>query len=145
MQDFKDLLKAKTDDVQPPVPLPVGRYEAEILSWQTGHSSRKQTPFVSFAVKLTAPTDDVDEEEFQEFGGMAEVAAKVYDVPFYLTDKARFMLANTFRSIGLPGKKTLEQNCASMVGLEVIATVQHEQGENGIFARIRGLSGSEVA
>lgn len=137
--NFKELLNQKTGDVKPPTPLPTGTYEAVVLGHETGTSSVKGTPFVSFNVKLTAPCEDVDAADFEEFGGMEQISDKVFPVPFYLTERSKFRLAAFFTDIGLPDGKTLEQNIKAVEGMEVSAKVAHEMVESSIFAKVRSL------
>ncbi len=140
--DFKELLQDRTGDVEPPKPLPSGDYDAVIESWQTGHSSKKQTPFVEFTCRLTAPKENVNEDEFEEYGGMAKLSEKTFAVPYYLTENSKFRLAQLFQSLKLDDNVTLSDNLPNTIGAEVIATCAHQMGENGIFARVEKIEGA---
>lgn len=147
-KSFEDLLKTKMDDVVEPTALPEGLYEATILSYTSGQSKVKNTPYFELNLRLSGILD-VDEEAFNAYGGMANLAERTFGIKYYLTPKADFMWRNMFLSLGLT-KKTLGDNLADCINADVVALVKHEEmrsttGEPARFiARVQSLRGTKA-
>lgn len=91
--DFKALLGVQVQSVERPKNFPVGHYQSVIAASEFGESSQKQTPYVRFQIKLLGPGEDVDEELFEEAGGMEALRdRKTLPLTFYLTKDAMYRL-----------------------------------------------------
>ncbi len=91
--DFAALLNVQVDSVERPKNFPSGYYDSVIAGHELGKSSQKETPFVRFLIKLIGPKEGVDEELFEEAGGMAALSErKSIFHTFYLTKDAMFRL-----------------------------------------------------
>ena len=105
--NFEELLARQVDSVERPKLYPIGNYSAIIASHEFGKSSKKETPFVKFDVKLVGAGNDVDEEMFEEAGGNEGLnKKKPLALYFYLTPDALFRLR-------LFLENTLALDCAS--------------------------------
>lgn len=112
--NFNELLSVQVDSVERPKSFPVGHYEAVVAGHEMGKSSQKETPYVRFQIKLIGPSEDVDEELFDDAGGM-EALRERRPVPltFYLTPDAMFRLRKFLED-------TMELNCSGRNFDEVI-------------------------
>ena len=91
--NFAELLSVQVDTVERPKSFPIGSYDAIVVSHEMGKSSQKETPFVRFWCKLLGTQEDVDEELFEDAGGLEELAArKPIKLDFYLTTDAMYRL-----------------------------------------------------
>lgn len=130
--NFADLLNVQVDTAERPKSFPIGNYQAIIAGHEFGTSSRKGTPFVRFFCKLVGPSEDVDEEIFEEVGGMEALQArKPLRLDFYLTGDAMYRLREFLED-------SLELQCAGRSFDEVIpeatnvtftATIAHDAGQ----------------
>jgi hypothetical protein len=68
-------------------------------------SSKKQTRFVEFTLKLIAVGDDVDMEALNAMGGIQD---KTIRATFYLTDDAMWRLKEFLQNLGLPDGKYIQ-------------------------------------
>lgn len=62
MASYLDLLNAPIEDITKPALVPNGTYHGQIIKHSFDKSREKQTDFCRLAVKLLAPTEDVDQE-----------------------------------------------------------------------------------
>ncbi len=91
--NFNELLSVQVESVERPKSFPIGHYEAVVASHEMGTSSKKGTPYVCFPTKLLGPGEDVDEELFEQAGGMAALTErKPIPMTFYLTKDAMYRL-----------------------------------------------------
>ncbi len=112
--NFSELLSVQVESVERPKSFPVGHYEAIVAGHEMGKSSQKETPFVRFQVKLIGPAEDVDEDLFDEAGGMEALRErKPIPLTFYLTKDAMFRLREFLEN-------TMELSCAARNFDEVI-------------------------
>src|SRR5580693_8580985 len=99
MANISDILNRPAEDVEAPKPLPPGSYNCIVKGLpEQGESSKKKTPFLKFALQITSPREDVDEEALTEYG---DVVGKQIDATYYITDDALFMLTDFLESLGI--------------------------------------------
>ncbi len=104
--NFNELLSVQVESVERPKSFPVGHYEAIVAGHEMGKSSQKETPFVRFQIKLIGPSEDVDEELFDDAGGMEALRdRKPIPLTFYLTKDAMFRLREFLEN-------TMELSCS---------------------------------
>ncbi len=91
--NFNKLLSVQIESVERPKSFPAGHYESVVASHEMGRSSKKETPYILFSIKLLGPTEDVDEELFEAAGGMEALRErKPLDMTFWLTKDALYRL-----------------------------------------------------
>ena len=91
--NFNELLSVQVQSVERPKNFPPGHYEAIVTGHEYGTSPVKETPYVRFPIKLLGPSEDVDEELFEEAGGMEALGKrKPLHLDFYLTPDAIYRL-----------------------------------------------------
>lgn len=144
---FQDLMNKEVDEIEAPKVVPVGTYEAVIETHEFGESSKKQTPFVQMNLKLLSPEEDVDQDEFEEFGGMEALAGKTVREQFYLTPDALIRLRRFLEvlPIEISGKK-LNEAVQEVNGQPVKVYIKHElvqdqnTGEQRAYVRVSDFS-----
>ncbi len=91
--NLSELLQVQVESVERPPTFPVGPYNAIVMSHELGKSSQKGTPFCRFFIKLLNPHEGVDEDLFDEAGGMEKLLTrKEMRLDFYLTPDAMYRL-----------------------------------------------------
>ena len=119
--NFNELLGVQVQSVERPKNFPVGLYTSIVVNHEMGKSSRKETPYVRFPIKLLGPGEDVDQELFEEAGGMEELnARKPLNLDFYLTKDAIYRLREFLED-------TLDLSCSGRNFDEVIPETTNAQ------------------
>lgn len=136
--NFASLLSKPGSEVERPVPLPVGSYVCVVQGLpRFDKSSQKQTDFVEFTLKVTEARDDVDEDELEKSGGLAD---KTIKATYYITETALWRLKDFLSACGLEadGDKTLEELIEETPNATVGIFIRHEPGNDGqsMFARV---------
>ena len=104
--NFADLLNVQVDSVERPPVFPAGPYSAIVAAHEFGTSSKKGTPYCRYGIKLISPQEGVNQELFEEAGGMEKLAdRKNMNLDFYLTPDAYYRLREFLEN-------TLEINCS---------------------------------
>jgi hypothetical protein len=89
-QSFESILDTPADAVERPKPLPAGTYDCIVKGlFEQGESSQKNTPFVKFTYAIQAAGEDVDSDELEAIGGIAD---KTIKDTYYTTPDAVFRL-----------------------------------------------------
>lgn len=129
--NFGELLNVQVDSVERPKSFPINSYDTIIASYEYGKSSQKETPFVRFWCKLLGPQEDVDEELFEEAGGLEALAArKPIKLDFYLTDGAMYRLREFLEDtldLSCSGR-TFDSVIPEAVNVSFTATIKHDAG-----------------
>lgn len=73
MVNFKDALNVKMEEFKRPPLLPQGHYTAQVTKVPEVLQEHDDYDYVDFQLKVLAPSDDVDTQELQEFGGLNNV------------------------------------------------------------------------
>ena len=130
--DFKSLLSAQVDSVERPPTFPAGPYSAIVAAHEFGTSSKKGTPYCRFEIKLISPQEGVDQELFEDAGGMEKLAArKNMNLDFYLTEDAYYRLREFLEN-------TMEINCSGSsfdkkipeaLNLPLTGEIDHREGQ----------------
>jgi hypothetical protein len=142
MANISDILNRPAEDVEAPKPLPPGSYNCVVKGLpEQGESSKKKTPFLKFALQITSPREDIDEEALAEYtADGAAVVGKIIDATYYITDGALFMLTDFLESLGIDfaGGKSVSAAIDESPNCEVVAFVKHEPSNDGkrFFARL---------
>jgi len=131
--DFQKLMNVPIDEIKPPPTLPPGTYEGIAVSFEFGESSQKKTPFVRIHCQPTAPSSDVDMDEYNNADPPIDLSKKQFRSDFYLTENARFMLKNfleSFSDITTKGR-TLDAVMPEIVNKAILMEVQRQPNNDG--------------
>lgn len=130
--NFSELLSVQVESVERPKNFPVGHYEAIVASHEMGTSSQKGTPYVRFLIKLLGPGDDVDEELFEEAGGMEALRKrKPLRMDYYLTKDAIYRLRE-FLENGLAlntAARNFDEVIPESTNASITVQVSHRAGQ----------------
>jgi len=129
--DFASLLSQQANSVERPKLYPVGNYDAIIVSHKFDKSSRKQTDYCRFSVKLLGPREDVDPDSFEEAGGAAGLAERrEINLDFYLTKDALWRLVE-FMKFTLEmefGERNVDECIPDTTNLPLVVEIVHQAG-----------------
>ncbi|MFA6159363.1 MAG: hypothetical protein WC763_07095 [Candidatus Paceibacterota bacterium] len=136
--NFTSILSRPASETERPKPLPVGSYTALISGLpRFDKSSKKQTDFVEFTLKLLSAHDDVDAEELATMGGVAD---KTIKDTYYLTETALWRLKDFLANAGLDvdSGNSYNELIEATPGQQIGISIRHEASQDGqsIFARI---------
>lgn len=99
MTTWAELAQMKSGEQKAPPLLPQGHYMGLITGQpELGASSKKQTPFATFPVRLTEALADVDQEELGAIEG--NPLEKEREITFYITPNSAFLLVDLARGLG---------------------------------------------
>lgn len=146
--NFAELLKRQVDKTERPPVFPIGPYDGVVTGHEFLTSSKKKTPFVRFWVKLLAPREGVDEELFEQAGGMEKLnGRKPIRYDFYLTDDALYRLRE-FLENGLQMEssgRAYDEMIPETTNATFIPLLSHDIGENPgeTWMSINGFARSE--
>ena len=130
--NFAALLSKRVDETERPKVFPAGPYRGIVSGHEFLTSSKKGTPFVRFNVKLISPLEGVDEELFEQAGGMDKLSArKPLNFDFYLTDDALYRLRE-FLENGLQmngSGRAFDEMIPETTNAEFTPIVSHSSGE----------------
>lgn len=140
--NFASILDDSPTEVSRPKPLPAGTYLCRVIGTpRYDKSSKKQTPFVEFTLKLMAAEEDVDEDELAEVLGDSALGDRVMTNTYYLTEDAVYRLDEFHQHCGLDleNEESRRQRNEEVINAEVRVVVAHEASQDGqqVFARIR--------
>ena len=140
--NFSSVLDKPATAIARPKPLPIGPYLAVVEGLpRYDKSSKKQTDFVEFSLRITAAADDVDPDELAEIGlTLKDGTPRTMKNTYYLTEDAAWRLKKFLEDLGFDfeGDLTMREACESASNREVYITVKHEPSMDGqsIFAKI---------
>lgn len=144
--NFTSLLDKAPSDVEKPKPCPEGSYLWVINGlYREDKSSKKQTPFVEFALKCVSPGDDVDPDMLEAFltlpdGTKKPLSEITQRATFYLTDSSVWRLKDFLDKLGIDvdEAESFRQALEETPNCQVVGYVHHEAGADGtsFFARV---------
>ena len=141
---FESILDTPATEVERPKPLPAGTYSCIVRGLpEYGESSQKKTPFVRFILAVQSAGDDVDSDELQEIGGIAD---KTIRNTFYTTPDSMFRLTDFFTHLGIDQEgKTVRQCLSETPNCSVKITIGHTASQDGesIFAELKKTMAAE--
>jgi hypothetical protein len=140
MPDFSALLKKPIVADKAPPAIEAGNYPGIIKSFEYGDSNKNKTPYVRFHIGLTGWADNVEPQ------AGVDLSKKQMRRDFFLTDEARYRLANFIKSCGvaLDDSSDYEVIIPTLVGTRVVAEVQQYLNQNSgeIGNQIGNLTGA---
>jgi hypothetical protein len=136
--NFQSILDEAPSEVDRPKPLPTGTYLTTVQGPVVyDKSSRKQTPYVQFTLRVIGAMDDVDAEELNEMGGFE---GKTIRATFYTTEDAIYRLDEFHEHCGIDltdGHSRRTRN-DEVINSHVLASIRHRTSDDGtqIFAEL---------
>lgn len=128
--NWNELAQMRVGDVKPPPILPVGHYDGLIVGdYKTGNSSQKQTPFVTYEVKLNGARGDVDQSALAE---IYDPFGRTQELTFWLSPNALYILTDFAKALGCSDQATIPE-CADFIkecGEPIVVSVEHEPNRN---------------
>ncbi len=134
--NFGALLDKPASDVERPKPLPQGSYHCIVKGLpRFDKSSKKFTEFVEFTLQPTSAGEDVDEEDLEAMGGIAN---KTIRATYYITEDALWRLKDFLGHCGIEEDGSLRNMIDQTPNCEVIAFIKHRASEDGqsVFAEL---------
>ncbi len=134
--NFGALLDKPASDVERPKPLPQGSYHCVVKGLpRFDKSSKKFTEFVEFTLQPTSAGEDVDEEDLEAMGGIAN---KTIRATYYITEDALWRLKDFLGHCGIEEDGSLRNMIDQTPNCEVIAFIKHRASEDGqaVFAEL---------
>lgn len=130
MAGFESILSKKSSEVEKPKPLPAGTYLAIVSGPpKKGEIGKDKTDVFDYELKLLQPMDDVNQEELNAVGGLAD---KNIRGRFFLTEKAAYRLKEFCDACGVPeDEKSLGERAALCQGQQVKVLVKQEPSQDG--------------
>lgn len=129
MVDFTALLDRKADDIEKPATTPTGSYLMTIVGYTTGESQNKKTPYVETELKILAPQDDVDMEEYAKVKNPQE---RSFKVKHFITEDSLFRLKDFLAKAGFETEgKSFTEMLSEIAGHQIIGVVSHRLGQDG--------------
>lgn len=141
--NWSDLAQTRVGDVEAPPLLPAGHYQALITGQpKADKSSKKQTLYYEFPVRLTEPMDDVDQDALEAAGGLNGKNGE-HKLTFYLSPKSLFMFTEFGQGMGASDDLNIPEMAAWLAecGEPLVVTGKHEPNERNPerpFFRIDG-------
>lgn len=128
--NFQSILDEAPTEVLVPPPMPVGTYLCIVSGYEYGESNQKKTPFVQFQLRPVAASEDVDEEELAEIGGLD---GKTLRTTYYLTEDAAYRLDEFHEHCGVNLSEAAKRSSRNdmVINAEVMAVVKHGQSKDG--------------
>src|SRR6267142_1700639 len=93
--NFRELLSKPTDQVERPKSLPTGHYLGAILSHEFDRSSKKQTAFCRFNIKIDGPTEDVPADALTGI----DFSRRELRKDFYITPNSLYRLSDMLDAV----------------------------------------------
>jgi hypothetical protein len=144
--NFASILDRPITSLEKPKPLPQGTYLMMVQGQaEVGKSSKKQTDQVKFTFKFLKASDDVDQDELKELGGLKDKTLSNNTTTFYITEAAGWRLRWFLDEVlqipthdeeetddnGQPLERTPRQMLAEVAGKQFWAKIKHESSEDG--------------
>lgn len=128
--NFGSVLDKPTTEIERPKPIPQGTYVFAIQGMpRFDKSTKKGTEFVEFTCKILQAGEDVDPEELQAMGGIAD---KTLKHTFYLTENSIYRLKEfLIDDLRIEEEATLRPMIEKAVGAQFMAQIKHTPSDDG--------------
>lgn len=135
--NFGSILDQQSSEIERPKPLPVGTYTCIVKGLpRFDKSSKKGTDFVEFTLQPVEAGEDVDEEDLDAVGGLAN---KTLRHTLYITEDAAYRIKDFCDHLGIEeDDMSLRQRIEQAPGKQVLVTVKHTASDDGstIYANV---------
>lgn len=141
MPSFEEIMRMPASDIKPPEAYPVGTYHCLVDGPpEKGKSSKKETDFLEFKLKILRPMEDVNGEA----AAAQQVVGKTLRHQIYITDGSAYRLIDFLcdhLGIEKAGKSPSEL-VAEAPGKQVLVKVKHEPSQDGtrVFHRVESTA-----
>lgn len=140
-KSFASILDTPSSEIERPKPLPVGEYVCVVQGQpRFDKSSKKQTEFVEFTLKILEALETVDVDALEEMGGIKD---KTIKATYYITETALWRLKDFLDHCNAGDEdESLRQRIDQTPGCQVIVTIKHEASDDGqsVFGRVGGTA-----
>lgn len=117
---YKDLLKARPAEIEPPMPIPAGPFKVRVTNFEFSKAGQKQTDCVNFTLQLLEPGDEVDPEALAAAEADLRKAKPRHTI--FLTEDSLWALkAFLIDVLKLEEKDSFEEMMPDTIGREFIA------------------------
>lgn len=153
MVDFTSVLNKKADDLQKPVPKPVGTYVCQVVGLPkqktvVGKDTGEEMPVVTYTVRPIMAKDDVDPDELKTQPPISQWGNFQRTIDFFLhTEGGQFyhseFLANV---LDIPSDdKTVGERMVEAPGKQLLVAIKHapyvnKQGQPEIGIELAGYA-----
>lgn len=142
---FAAILDRPSGDIDRPSAAPPGEYVCVVQGQpRFDKSSKKQTEFVEFILKVLEAMDTVDEEALETFltkkdGTKKPLGETTFRATYYLTESSTYRLVD-FLDHCEAGEEdmSLRQRIAEAPGKQIVVSIKHEASDDGttVYAKI---------
>jgi len=142
--NFGSLLDKAPSEIDKPKPLPEGQYLWVVQGLpRYDKSSKKQTEFVEFTLKALQVGADVDQDELEAMGGIAD---KTTRATFYLTEGSLWRLKEFLIHCGVEEMDSLREMVEEAQNCQVVGYIKHEASNDGesFFARLSKTASADA-
>lgn len=151
---FTSILSKAPGEVERPKPLPVGTYLCVVDGRpKFDKSSKKQTDYVEFTLKVLQAGEDVDEDDLKAAltkpsGETIALNTKSFRVTYYITEDALWRLKKFIKDCGLDidgEEKSFEAWIDETPGCQIMVSIKHQTSEDGeaTYANVAGTAAAE--
>ncbi len=125
---YKELLKARPAEIEPPMPIPPGPYKVKINSFEFTKAGQKQNDCVVFTLSLLEPGDEVDPDRLAAAEADLKKAKPKHTI--YITEASLWVLKDFLLDVcKIPEKDSFEEMMPETVGKEFVAIFTEQQSK----------------
>lgn len=150
MSSFASVLDKPSSEVGRPKPLPVGSYIGVVQGLpKIDKSTKKQTEYSEYSVKLLQAGEDVDKEDLdtaltKASGEKINLTDKAVKITYYHTDDSLWRLKQFFEHLDIPEEDddgealTMRQRMQLVPNRQIGFYIKHAASEDGeaVFANV---------
>lgn len=150
--NFMEALDTKVEDIKRPPMLPLGHYRVAVNKIPTISASEdKKYDFVDFSLKFIEATDQVDQDELREFGGLGTSTIRNHRFLFNTEEKSafdrtlyqikRFLMDHL--KVDVPPSAPLKEMLNAAVGAQCMVQIGRRTDKNDkeiIYEDIKGTA-----
>ena len=142
--NFGSILDKPTSEIERPPTLPQGSYLCVVHGLpRFDKSTKKQTEFAEFTLRVLQAGEDVEEEALKEFGPLGETSIKH---TFYLTEKSAYRLKEfLINDLLIEDTGTLREMIDETPGKQVMISIKHQASDDGksVYANVASTAPAE--
>ncbi len=125
---YKDLLKARPQEIKAPEPIPPGPYKVRVASYEFTKAGQKQNDCIVFTLNLLEPGDEVDPARLAAAEEDRKRAKPKHTI--YITEASLWVLKEFLTDVlKIDEKDSLEEMVPETVGKEFIAIFTEQQSQ----------------
>lgn len=150
MSNFASVLDKPSTEVGRPKPLPVGSYIGIVQGLpKIDKSTKKQTEYSEYTVKIVQAQDDVDEDDLKNAltkasGEVQNLTDKTVKITYYHTDDSLWRLKQFFEHLDIPEEDddgdtlTMRQRMQLVPNRQIGFYIKHTASDDGeaVYANV---------